>query len=56
MARSASFAFLFTRVGLAGADMGSAYLLRGWWAWGGRRSSCLLGDKVDADAALAMDW
>ena len=27
MAESASFAFLFTRVGLAGADMGSAYLL-----------------------------
>src|SRR5262249_17941082 len=25
MARSASFAFLFTRVGLSGADMGSAY-------------------------------
>ena len=27
MAESASFAFLFMRVGLAGADMGSAYLL-----------------------------
>ena len=27
LARSASFAFLFTQVGLAGADMGSAYLL-----------------------------
>src|SRR5947209_17019453 len=27
LARSASFAFLFTKVGLAGADMGSAYLL-----------------------------
>src|SRR4029453_2073704 len=27
LARSASFAFLFTRVGLAGADMGAAYLL-----------------------------
>lgn len=27
VARSASFAFLFTKVGLAGADMGSAYLL-----------------------------
>ena len=27
LARSASFAFLFTRVGLSGADMGSAYLL-----------------------------
>jgi enoyl-CoA hydratase/carnithine racemase len=27
LAESASFAFLFTRVGLAGADMGSAYLL-----------------------------
>ena len=29
LAQSASFAFLFTRVGLAGADMGSAYLLPG---------------------------
>ncbi len=27
LARSAKFAFLFTNVGLAGADMGSAYLL-----------------------------
>ena len=27
LARSAAFAFLFTKVGLAGADMGSAYLL-----------------------------
>jgi len=27
LAQSASFAFLFTRVGLSGADMGSAYLL-----------------------------
>ena len=27
LGRAASFAFLFTRVGLAGADMGSAYLL-----------------------------
>ncbi len=27
LARSAQFAFLFTKVGLAGADMGSAYLL-----------------------------
>ncbi len=32
LARSAKFAFLFTRVGLAGADMGSAYLFHGWSA------------------------
>ncbi|HLH64540.1 MAG TPA: enoyl-CoA hydratase family protein [Solirubrobacteraceae bacterium] len=48
MAESASFAFLFTRVGLAGADMGSAYLLPRIVGLGRATELLLLGDKVDA--------
>ncbi|HYT30030.1 MAG TPA: enoyl-CoA hydratase family protein [Actinomycetota bacterium] len=54
MARSASFAFLFTRVGLAGADMGSAYLLPRVVGLGRASELLLLGDQIDADAALAI--
>jgi enoyl-CoA hydratase/carnithine racemase len=54
MARSASFAFLFTRVGLAGADMGCAYLLPRVVGLGRASELLLLGDRVDADAALTM--
>jgi enoyl-CoA hydratase/carnithine racemase len=54
MARSASFAFLFTRVGLAGADMGCAYLLPRVVGLGRATELLLLGDKVDADGALGM--
>jgi enoyl-CoA hydratase/carnithine racemase len=54
LARSASFAFLFTRVGLAGADMGSAYLLPRVVGLGRATELLLLGDSVDATQALAL--
>jgi enoyl-CoA hydratase/carnithine racemase len=40
LARSATFAFLFTKVGLAGADMGAAYLLPRMIGAGERPSFC----------------
>lgn len=48
LAASASFAFLFTRVGLAGADMGSAYLLPRLVGLGRATELLILGDKLDA--------
>ena len=51
LARSASFAFLFTRVGLSGADMGSAYLLPRLIGLGRATELLLLGDKISADEA-----
>jgi enoyl-CoA hydratase/carnithine racemase len=54
LARSATFAFLFTKVGLAGADMGSAYLLPRLVGLGRATELLLLGDKIDADRALAI--
>jgi enoyl-CoA hydratase/carnithine racemase len=51
LARSASFTFLFTRVGLAGADMGSAYLLPRLVGLGAATELLLLGDRVDSDEA-----
>jgi enoyl-CoA hydratase/carnithine racemase len=48
LAESASFAFLFTRVGLAGADMGSAYLLPRLVGLGRATELLILGDKIDA--------
>jgi enoyl-CoA hydratase/carnithine racemase len=54
LARSATFAFLFTRVGLSGADMGSAYLLPRLVGLGRATELLMLGDKVDADRALAI--
>lgn len=51
LARSASFAFLFTKVGLAGADMGSAYLLPRLVGLGRATELLVLGDKVDAVSA-----
>jgi enoyl-CoA hydratase/carnithine racemase len=48
MAESASFAFLFTRVGLAGADMGSAYLLPRIVGLGRATELLMLGDKITA--------
>ncbi len=54
MARDAAFAFLFTRVGLAGADMGSAYLLPRIVGLGRATELLVLGDKVGADRALAI--
>jgi len=51
LARSAKFAFLFTKVGLAGADMGSAYLLPRLVGLGRATELLILGDKVDAERA-----
>jgi len=54
VARSAKFAFLFTRVGLAGADMGAAYLLPRLVGLGKATELLLLGDEVDADGAASI--
>jgi enoyl-CoA hydratase/carnithine racemase len=54
MSRSASFAFLFTRVGLAGADMGSAYLLPRIVGLGRATELLMLGDKIDAERAWTI--
>jgi len=51
LARSARFAFLFTKVGLAGADMGSAYLLPRIVGLGRATELLILGDTVDAERA-----
>src|ERR687887_355075 len=53
IARSARFAFLFTKVGLAGADMGAAYLLPRLVGLARATELLLLGDPVDAAAAAA---
>jgi enoyl-CoA hydratase/carnithine racemase len=54
LARSAKFAFLFTKVGLAGADMGSAYLLPRLVGLGRATELLMLGDKLDAARAEAI--
>jgi enoyl-CoA hydratase/carnithine racemase len=54
MAESASFHFLFTKVGLAGADMGSAYLLPRVVGLGRASELLLLGEPVDARKAEAI--
>jgi enoyl-CoA hydratase/carnithine racemase len=54
LARSASFAFLFTRVGLAGADMGAAYLLPRLVGLARATELLLLGERVDAEQAAAL--
>jgi enoyl-CoA hydratase/carnithine racemase len=54
LARSATFAFLFTRVGLAGADMGSAYLLPRLVGLGRATELLILGDRLDAEQAYAI--
>jgi enoyl-CoA hydratase/carnithine racemase len=51
VARSATFAFLFTKVGLAGADMGAAYLLPRVVGLGRASELLLLGDSIDAETA-----
>ena len=54
LTRSASFSFLFTKVGLSGGDMGSAYLLPRIVGLGRASELLLLGEKVNADRALAI--
>jgi enoyl-CoA hydratase/carnithine racemase len=48
VAESAKFAFLFTRVGLTGADMGAAFLLPRVVGQGRAMELLMLGDDVDA--------
>jgi enoyl-CoA hydratase/carnithine racemase len=54
LARSASFAFLFTRVGLAGADMGSAYLLPRLVGFGRAMELLVLSENLSAERALEI--
>ena len=49
LARSAKLAFLFTKVGLAGADMGSAYLLPRLVGLSKATELLILGGSIDAE-------
>jgi enoyl-CoA hydratase/carnithine racemase len=51
---SAAFAFLFTRVGLAGADMGAAYLLPRVVGLARATELLMLGDRIAAEQALQI--
>ncbi len=51
VARSGRFAFLFTKVGLSGGDMGAAYLLPRVVGVGRATSLLMLGDTIDAETA-----
>jgi enoyl-CoA hydratase/carnithine racemase len=48
---AARFAFLFTKVGLSGGDMGAAYLLPRLVGLGHATRLLMLGDTVDAEEA-----
>jgi enoyl-CoA hydratase/carnithine racemase len=54
LAESASFAFLFTRVGLSGADMGAAYLMPRLVGLGRATELLMLGDKLPAARAVEI--
>jgi enoyl-CoA hydratase/carnithine racemase len=54
LARSAKLSFLFTRVGLAGADMGAAYLLPRLVGLGRATELLVLGEEVKPDRALEI--
>ena len=54
LAKSASFSFLFTKVGLAGGDMGAAYLLPRFIGVGRATELLMLGERVAADHAVKM--
>jgi enoyl-CoA hydratase/carnithine racemase len=54
VARSAKFSFLFTRVGLAGADMGAAYLLPRLVGLGRATELLVLGETVTAERAVEI--
>jgi len=51
MADTARFAFLFTKVGLTGADMGAAFLLPRVVGFGRATELLMLGDTIDAATA-----
>ena len=54
LARSASFSFLFTKVGLAGGDMGAAYLLPRVVGFGRATELLMMGERVDAEHAVEI--
>jgi enoyl-CoA hydratase/carnithine racemase len=54
LAPNASFRFLFTKVGLAGADMGCAYLLPRLVGLGRATEILMLGEKIDAEEATRI--
>ena len=54
MTESSSLAFLFTKVGLAGADMGSAYLLPRLVGLSKATELLVLGETLDAKAAADL--
>ena len=54
LARSARFVFLFTKVGLAGGDMGSAYLLPRVIGLGRATEVLMLGEEVSAERAVEI--
>ncbi len=51
---AARFAFLFTKVGLSGGDMGAAYLLPRLVGLGHATRLLMLGDTIDADEAFRI--
>jgi enoyl-CoA hydratase/carnithine racemase len=51
LSQRAKFAFLFTKVGLTGADMGAAYLLPKVVGLGRATELLMLGDTIDAQTA-----
>ena len=54
LAKSASFSFLFTNVGLAGGDMGAAYLLPRVIGFGRATELLMLGERVNAERAVEI--
>ena len=54
LAHTAKLSFLFTRVGLAGADMGAAYLLPRLVGLGRATELLVLGEEVSADRAFEL--
>jgi enoyl-CoA hydratase/carnithine racemase len=54
LSEKASFAFLFTRVGLSGADMGAAYLLPRVVGLGRATELLMLGDTISPERAVAI--
>src|SRR2546430_11585868 len=54
LARSATFSFLLTKVGLSGGGMGAAYLLPRLIGLGRASELLLLGEPITSDRALAI--
>src|SRR5690606_24700675 len=54
LSEKATFAFLFTKVGLTGADMGAAHLLPKLVGTGRAAELLLLGDRIDAAQCLEI--